>query len=203
MKAFDKLASHIELRITDAFEDGSSLGEVQIHYQTDRRTAWTLLGTVDDVGYFALPFGVQQREDETYFSVGEDFMRIRWMITSHNLRDEDGNINPNVTPIIEAMNFKYIKLPLSQLSWNFTVDLTQTEGFSGQGNKEAAEYLEALAWSRQFTRFLHQDQEYRVRVAQTQATQSTGYDERSSMRVNVIEIKSGIYDGLEVPHPHV
>ncbi|HXG72830.1 MAG TPA: hypothetical protein VNJ04_19720 [Gemmatimonadaceae bacterium] len=184
MFAFDKLASHFELVIDNAFEDGRPLGEVIIRYQIDEDKTWTSLGTATGVGRYVFPFGNFARPDGSTFSGGLAFNRIRFRIESISLSE-------TVTPVIQNMLFKFIKLPLSQLSWTFTIDVGQNDGFMGQGNATLAAYVRGLASSQAFTHFVHRDQHYRVRVAQTQGAEMTGYDERATMTVSVI--------GVEVP----
>ncbi len=182
MLAFEKLASHIELVIADVFENGTPLGEVTIRYQIDQESAWSTLRTVSDVGRFVLPFGTVEREDGTTFSAGTPFTRIRFRIESTSLSER-------ITPLIQNILFKYIKLPISQFSWNFSVDLANNEGFSGVSNEELRDYLIEKAYSREFLRFVHRDQTYRVRIAQTSGADMTGLDDRSTLTLNVIEVK--------------
>ena len=181
MQAFTKLASHIELVIDDVFEDGTSCGEVTIRYQTDHGSPWKTLRTVSGVGRFVMPFGRVEREDGSTFSAGVPFRRIRFRIESRSRSD-------TVTPLIENILFKFIKIPISQYSWVVSVKLDNANGYKGISNEELRDYLVGLASADTFTRFVHRGNEYRVRVAQTNGADETGDDDRSTLTVNLVEV---------------
>lgn len=181
MLAYYKLASHIELVIDDALENQTPLGDVTVRYQVDYDPTWHPLRTVSGVGRYVMPFGVIEREDGTDFSVGDVFRRIRFRIESNSKSE-------TLTPLIQNVLFKYIKIPISQLSWTFDVDLTANEGYKGTSNEEALAYLESLKTSQEMTRFVHRNREFRVRIAQTSGQEQAGYDERGVTTVSVVEV---------------
>lgn len=182
MPAFTKLAAHVELVLDDVFGTGESLGEVTIRYQIDQDPTWYTMRTVSGVGRFICKFGVIERADGTSFSEGTAFDRIRFRIESTS-RSE------TVTPVIQSILFKYIKIPMSTMSWTMTVDLSRNEGYRGVGNDELRQYIHDLIVSRRFSRFVHRDKTYRVRVAQAQGDEVAGFDERSMMTISLIEVR--------------
>lgn len=182
MQAFTKLAAHVEIVIDDVFENGTSLGEVTLRYQVDQDPTWYPLRTVQGVGRFVCPFGRVTRDDGTPFSAGQAFDRIRFRV-------ESTSASPTVTPVIQNILFKYIKIPMSTMSWTMTLKLDHNEGYRSVSNDALRRHIHELIRARTFARFVHRDRTYRVRVAQAQGDELPGFDDRGSMTVSVLEVR--------------
>lgn len=183
MPAFRKLGSHVELNMADVFGTGLPTGTISMYYQIDQDTTWTLLGTTSRTGKAVFPMNLQPRESSDTFAVGTEFTRLRFR---YDFSRPAGN--PLFSPILENALFKFIKLPLSQLSFRFTIDLSQDRDFMGEGPGSTADFIRLLASGKEYVELIHRDQAYRGRVAQTQSSEATGYDQRSSMTINFIVV---------------
>lgn len=186
MPAFRKLGSHCELVMDDALGTGEPTGTIMVAYQVDNDPSWRSLGTAQQVGRSVFPFVPAERESSDTFSIGQEFGRIRFRLEF--ARPED---RITYSPIMALFLLKFIKLPLSSLSFRFTINLTQDRDFMGGGPGEVADFIRLLASGDEFYELIHRDQAYRVRVAQTQTSEATGYDQRSSMTISCV--------GVEVP----
>lgn len=184
MTGFDKLASHVEVNTVDVFSDGTPTGEITVEYQVDTDPSWYLLGRCNCVGRSVLPFNEVVRESRDDFSAGLRFQRIR-------LRISMASSNPTHSPVLESILLKFVKIPLSGKSWTLNVLLNQERTFMGNGPRDTAEFLRLLAADGEFHEMIHQNQAYRVRVAQTQMAQATGHDPRATMAVSVVEVPLG------------
>ena len=180
MVAFYKLNSHVELNLDDVFGDGTPTGRVHVYYQRDYDPGWRFLGTADRVGRSVFPFGVVEAEGNTTFSEGEVTRRIRFRL---NFESDDRNMSP----VMRSFLLKFIKIPLSNMSWTFDVDLNRVQ-FMGWGTGEISDHLQRLPYSASFHEFIHKDRSWRVRVAQVTGSESTGLDPTSKMTISVLEV---------------
>lgn len=187
MRAFTKLASHIEVNLDNTTGTGGPGGAVRIDYQidNDNEEVWRSLGIASQVGLTVMPFNNIPREVGDPFSVGRPFDRIRfriWLL-------QDGISNHSPLPYSIVMKFQ--KIPESQLSWSFTIPLFHEDGYKGVGNKVLTDYLDGLLYGREMIEFTVGNETYRTRVAQVAGRRSTGYDNRANLEVNIIEVKAG------------
>lgn len=187
MTAFTKLATHIEVNLDDVLEGaGEPGGSVTVQYQYDNNLSWKTLGIADTVGKTILPFQYRVHPAGVNFSDGLAFRRIRFRFI---YAQKAGEIT--LSPLMSSAVFKFIKVPESQLSWQFTVPLRTPDGYKGIGNDELAYRLRAALFSSVFTDFVYRDRVYRVRVAQTLGKRRTGYDERGDYDINLVEVSLG------------
>lgn len=184
MRGFKKLASHIEITTTDVFGNGTKTGEVKVEFQSDDDAGWQLLGHCDCVGRRVMPFKMEAVEHTDDFSRGLEFNRIRFRIT---MTSSDST----KSPVLESFLLKYLKIPLSRMSWTITVKLDQERSFMGNGVETTADAIRRLASDGQFHEFIHRNKPYRVRVAQTMGAQMSGHDPRSTMTLSLVEIPLG------------
>lgn len=184
MPAFDKLASHVEVVLKDAFGNGTSTGRVKVYYQTDYSTAWTLAedgGTASRPGRTVLDFRKAQRASDARFSTGMRFRRIRFRLVFES-------DNPTLSPVLESFQLRFRKIPASSKSWTITVNFSQDEAY-GWGPGEMIDFLDALTTDDEFHEFIHRGEAYRVSVAQTTGAEMTALDPRGTMELSLIEIK--------------
>lgn len=184
MLGFKKLASHIEITLADVFQDGTQTGEARVEYQVDNDQGWHVLGSTSYVGRSIMRFGIGESLANPQFSEGIKFQQIRFRIT---LNSSD----PYMSPVVESFLLKYIKLPLSRMSWAFSVKLDQERSFMGHGVATTADRIRQLATDGKFHEFIYRNKSYRVRVAQTQSAGFSGRDPRNTMQLSVIEISDG------------
>lgn len=180
MIAFHKLNSHCEINTEDVFSDGTPGGAISLFYQRDTDTGWHLMGTTDKVGRAVFPFNVIETEGDSEFSAGLLTRRIRFRL------DFTSN-DPKSSPVMRSFLLKFIKTPLSNMSWTFEVDLNRVQ-FMGRGVEEIADHINSLAYSNQFCEFIHRDHSYRARVAQVSGSEEMGVDPRSRMTISLVEI---------------
>jgi len=180
MPAYDKLASHIEVVLDDVLGNGRSTGKVQVYMQKDYSTAWTLVGDATKPGRTVLPFNLVERAGGP-FRDGQSFRRVRFRLVF-------SSTNPLYSPVLSSFQIRFLKLPVPSLSWTINVDL-QHPSFLNQGARELTEFLRGLSSGNQFHEFIHRDQSYSVRVAQTTGHEMTGKDNRATMQLSLIEIK--------------
>jgi hypothetical protein len=187
MRAFTKLASHIEVNLDNTTGTGAAGGAVRIDYQidNDNEEVWRLLGIASQVGLTVMPFNNTPREVGDPFSIGRPFDRIRFRM---ELAQDS---NPQHSPLPYSIVMKFQKIPESQLSWSFTIPLFHEDGFKGVGNKELVDYLDGLLYGREMIEFTVGNETYRARVAQVAGRRSTGYDNRSNLDMSIIEVKTG------------
>lgn len=192
-----KTALHAEVLTEDVFGTGQPTGTVSVYYQLNDDPGWVHLGTTSQVGRAVFPFGVRPNEYGHDFSYGQGFRRIRFrfdmaapMVPDFDNPDENAPYVParHLSPVMNAFLLKFYKVPLSQLSFTFTVDLQQSEGFMGMGTKERSRFLRQLASGNEVAVLVHRDEEYRVRITQTMGNETTGYDLRAGMQVSALEL---------------
>ena len=180
MIAFYKLNGHVELNLEDVFQDGTPTGQVTVYYQLDTDPGWHLLGRTDRVGRAIFPFNLIETEGDETFSAGLLTRRIRFRLDFEST-------NPKLSPVMRSFMLKFIKIPLSNMSWTFTVDLNKVE-FMGKGVADIATHLENLTYSTEFCEFIHRNRHYRVRVAQVAGSEKMGHDPRSIKQVSLVEV---------------
>jgi hypothetical protein len=189
MVAFDKLASHMEILLDDPLDNRLAVGKVTIRYQYDNNPGWYHLGDATHIGMTCMPFNISESEGSSGFSWGLPFRRIRFEVSAtsdHILQ----------SPVIRSVMLKFLKIPISQLSFQFDVDLDYAEQFKNSGAGDLSEFIRKKASSNRMSELLHRTDSYRVRVSQTQATDQTGYDLRSTMTVSAVEVKIPEHDWI-------
>lgn len=193
MKPFDKLASHVEVNLDYVSKDVSNPsagGSVKVEYQMDDdpEETWHLLGEANTVGMTVMPFGNVTRlmGEDGFFSKGKAFNRIRFRIT---YTQEDNNIY--TSPLMYSMVMKFQKIPDTQLSWSFQVDLMDPDGYKNVGNETLRNYLNYLLSSDEFFEFGLNDKSYRVRSAQIGGNGFVGYNQQAVYQVNLLQVNTG------------
>lgn len=190
MMAFPKLASHFEVNVwnpNDGLpwagpEPSTPAPAIHVFYRTDRSpTSWTHLGDVTSYGRTRLGFG----KDGDGFYRGEPFDWIEFRYVFDN-----APYNQHRPPVIDSTVLKFIKLPLEGRSWVFVLDLDLPDNgtFFDHGANELRDHLSALTASDSFTRMVHNNQTYRVRVSQAQGAESTGYFAGKAVTINVLHV---------------
>jgi hypothetical protein len=195
MTAFDKLSTHVEVLLHDVNGLGDAGGTVTFEYQYDNTPAWFMLGTADTIGLTILPFQNVVRDAGNPFSRGLAWNRIRFRISYEQKQVDDGEGNlvyvRNMSPLMLSAVSKFIKVPNSQLSWSFTIPLSQPGGYKGRDNKFLAEHLDKLLTSREMFEFGYQDKVYRVRMAQVTGDKRSGYNDHGNYTANLVEVRLG------------
>jgi hypothetical protein len=195
MVAFHKLGSHIEVNLDDVLGTSEPGGRVVISYQLDNdsETSWKALGEANTVGLTVMTFRNVLRAVGDPLSKGRAFRRIRFKVDMYQRASADPVADQFLSPLLESIVFKFQKIPESQLSWQFAIDLTTLEGMKGIGNETLRAYLDGLLSSDEFFEFGIGNEIYRARAAQVSNGRFTGYDDRGNMQVNIVEVHHGPY----------
>lgn len=180
MIAFYKLNSHCEINTEDVFNNGTPGGTISLFYQSDTDAGWHLMGSTDKVGRAIFPFNLIETEGDETFSAGLLTRRIRFRLVF-------SSDDPKTSPVMRSFLLKFIKIPLSNLSWTFEVDLSKVS-FMGMGVEQIADHLEGLTKSGEFCEFIHRNKSYRTRVAQVSGTEKPGLDPRSTKSISLVEV---------------
>src|SRR3990172_5074194 len=180
MIAFYKLNGHCEINTEDVFSDGTPTGEISLFYQSDTDPGWHLMGKMDRIGRAIFPFNLIETEGDATFSAGLLTRRIRFRL-------DFASDNPKYSPVMRSFLVKFIKIPLSTITWTFEVDLKKVS-FMGMGVNDIANHLDDLAHSTELCEFIHRDRHYRVRVAQVSGSEKTGVDPRSVKQLSIVEM---------------
>ncbi|MDQ3222009.1 MAG: hypothetical protein M3Q75_00800 [Gemmatimonadota bacterium] len=185
MVAFTKLASHIEINLDDVTSAGESGGTVSVQYQTELDPGWVTLGTASEPGMTVAGFNMIMRQVGDDFSRGLPFRRIRFKLAYTQTPGVETH-----SPLMSSMILKFSKVPTSQLSWSFPIDLTAlpNDEYKGVPASTLGKHLEDQLSSDAFFEFGIGDDVYRCRVAQTQGDTRTGYDTRGVYQVNIVQI---------------
>ncbi len=185
MVAFTKLASHVEINLEDVTEAGESGGTVSVQYQTELDPGWVTLGLASVPGMTVAGFNMVARQIGDDFSRGLPFRRIRFK----TLYTQTPGVETH-SPLMSSLIVKFSKVPTSQLSWSFPIDLTAlpNDEYKGVPASTLASYLESQLFSDAFFEFGIGDDVYRARVAQTSGDTRTGYDTRGMYQINIVQI---------------
>src|SRR5690606_12889180 len=191
MKPFDKLASHVEVNLDYVSQDITSTsagGTVTISFQMDDdpEESWNLLGAANTVGMTIMPFRNAQRVRGLPFSKGRVFNRIRFKV---EYQQEAGN--PYTSPLMYSFVFKFQKIPETQMSWSFTIPLTDPVGYKGVGNDKLYAYLNNLLVGDEFFEFSVLDNIYRARLIQLGGSGFTGQDNTYILQAKLLEARTG------------
>lgn len=180
MPAFDKALSHVELALDDVFENGTQTGSIAIQYQVDFDPTWKDLGSANRPGLHIFPFGMSEVEGGM-FSYGESMRRMRYRFLFNQPAGQ-----MLMSPILDKMITKFVKIPIQQNSWQFSVNLDAEYG--QEGPQETWDFVAAELSSLKFTTLSVGSDTYRVRIAQLSGNRATGIDPRSAMNLNLVEI---------------
>lgn len=184
ISTFTKLASHVEVMV-----DAASDGNVLVSYQTDRTTGFQLIGFI--------PSGLTGRQvlglgyDANGRSRGAPF---RWIEFKYEFT---GN-TATTTTLVNWIALYFVVRPLQSVSFRGIAAIERgDEQQQGEGNREAADFLDSLTTAEYFSVFKHRDRDYRVLVVQTQGSDRTGKDLRGQRTFSVVSV--------EVPQqgPHI
>src|SRR3972149_1012236 len=180
MTGFATVNGHCEINTGDVFSDGTPTGEISLFYQSDTDPGWHLMGKMDRIGRAIFPFNLIETEGDATFSAGLLTRRIRFRL-------DFASDNPKYSPVMRSFLVKFIKIPLSTITWTFEVDLKKVS-FMGMGVNDIANHLDDLAHSTELCEFIHRDRHYRVRVAQVSGSEKTGVDPRSVKQLSIVEM---------------
>lgn len=192
MRGFDKLWSHFEVYLSQPDTVGGSFPEnafVDVFYRTeDDPNTWIELGRANEYGRNVMPFGVQP--DGFPAGASSQMIELRYELYS----DEEA-----FTPIIEATVLKYLKIPLPGRAWLMQIPFDATNQL-GWGPKESDRKLADLTVDPAFVRMVHQDKEWRARIAQHQAIGGQGADAPFfQSTINVVTVEIPGYDWRKDP----
>jgi len=174
MAGYKKLASSVEI-----FVDTYPLSwQIFVDYRIDGASAFTQLGSqLPNVGLNTLLFGTLT-SDQIYTGLAfhDIELRLRYVPLSY-----DGT-----TPIVEYLNFTYMKLKKSSFSWVVNIDLNAPQ--NDRSPEQIRTDILALHDTDRF--FSAQIGPYtkRVRLSQSDGNKQVSDDERGNLRVNVLEI---------------
>jgi hypothetical protein len=192
MPEFDKLASHLEVKMTNATETEAMLIEYRLdHDATDDDTVWTTLGEVTATGPNILPMGVQTMTDGSSFGNGIVFHRLRFRLTMRRGSD------PTQTPVMEFMTLKFIKLPISGAAYSLSIPLQfGHEGWGDRTMGEIKEAITALVTKQGFVRMqLMEGESVRVQLSQVTGTDRIADDDRGDRLIRLVRIPLEGYEG--------
>jgi len=141
--AWNKLAIELELFCSGITDDEEEVTvEYRInHSNADLTTGWTSLGTIEANGSTTLPFGS---------SAGIAFRNIQFRF----YLDRDAGDN-TLTPDIQEVKFKYLKLLPPLWGWTFTIDCTKK--YDGRSGRQLIEALIAAAETETLLNFVFTD----------------------------------------------
>lgn len=192
MPEFDKLASHVEVKMTNATTDEAMLIEYRLdHDSSDNDTVWTTLGEVTATGPNILPLGVQTLADGTTFGQGVVFRRLRFRLTMRRGSD------PTQTPVMDFMTLKFIKLPISGAAYTISIPLQfGHEGWGDRTMEQIKAEFQALVTKQGFVRMqLQEGESVRVRLSQVTGTDRIADDDRGDRMIRVVRIPLDGFEG--------
>lgn len=172
MIGYVKIASYLQcnMRFCGAND------RIEVRYQADLETDWTLLGTFSGVGIQTIEFpgdGLPFEQLELWFRF---------------LRDEDDRFT---APLADAFVLHFVKNPHPAKSWAWTTPVAwgQDSEYAGFGDPADLKlYLDAKLAKNGFVRLGHEGYEYRVRLSQTNGSDATGPDVRGVRQLSAIEV---------------
>ena len=180
----DKLA--LTLRIEA--QDLSSTEKVKVEYATDYTESYTTaVGSLDSTtmgaasGTYTYTFGS---------SAGTVFRAIKFKLTLNRSTAEVTNLEKFETPDVVSLTMEFRKK--IKPKWGHTVDVDLTNTYKGNEPKDLRAALVSAIESETLVEFTFRDdaggeRNYYVDVIGAQGIEYTGYDERGSTTIQVVE----------------
>lgn len=187
MRAFDKLASHIEINMDHANDHNPDWPDpdptapttyLELMYALDGDPAWIPLGRAGHTGRTVLPFMV----DSTGFSVGMRFNRIRFFI-------REFTTDSSTSPLMDSLILKFLKLPLSSGAWRATIPLDY-DIWKDRSAEQVKADLDALLQKDGFIKvqFGENEPSRRCRLTSLDGTDETGWSNMGRRDIAIAEI---------------
>ena len=180
----DKLA--LKLRIEA--QDLSSTEKVKVEYATDYAESYTTaVGTLDSTemgaasGTYTYTFGS---------SAGTAFRAIKFKLTLNRSTDNTTGLEKFKTPDVVSLTLEWRKK--IEAKWGHTVEVDLTNRYKGNEAKDLRAALISAIESTTLVEFTFRDdsggtRNYYVDVAAAVGMEYTGYDERGSTQITVVE----------------
>ena len=172
----DKLAIKLKVEV-----DGAGSNEtVAVQYATDYSTSYTSLGTISSSGTTEYSFAS---------GVGVGFRSIKFKLTLSREAGSTVAIQKK-TPDVVSLTLEYRKkLPAK---YGHTLEVSLNETYKGNGPKELRTNLVTAIESNVLVEFTYRDdgggtRNYYVDIASATGLEFTGYDERGTSRITLVE----------------
>ena len=170
----DKLALKLKVEVQDASSDEN----VVVQYATNYSESYTSLGTITSDGITTYTFGS---------SAGTVFRAIKFKLT---LNRASGSTSRRKTPDVVSLTLEFRKkLPAK---WGHQARINLNKSYKGKSPKDLRSALVSAIESTTLVEFTFRDdsggtRNYYVDVASASGLEGTGYDERGSSTVNLVE----------------
>ena len=180
----DKLA----LKLCIEAQDLSSTEKVKVEYATDYAESYTTaVGTLDSTemgaasGTYTYTFGS---------SAGTAFRAIKFKLTLNRSTDNTTGLEKFKTPDVVSLTLEWRKK--IEAKWGHTVEVDLTNRYKGNEAKDLRAALISAIESTTLVEFTFRDdsggtRNYYVDVAAAVGMEYTGYDERGSTQITVVE----------------
>jgi len=172
----DKLALKLKVEV----EDASSNETVAVQYATDYSDSYTTMGTITSSGTTTYTFGS---------SLGTGFRSIKFKLT---LSRESGTTAAIMkkTPDVVSLSLEYRKKLDAKYGHSVEVNINKT--YKGKSPKQLRAALVAAIESNTLNEFTFRDdsggtRNYYVDVTSATGVEYTGYDERGTSRITLVE----------------
>ena len=173
----DKLALQLKIEVQDASSDET----VQVQYRTNYGEGLTNLGTVTSDGTTTYSF------PDSTTPIGTEFRSIQFKIT---LARTDGVANKKKTPDVVSMVLVYRKK--LEARWGHQVHINLNQEYRGRNSQELRSALVTAIEKSTLSEFTFRDdtggtRNYYVDVRAATGIEYTGYDERGSTSITLVE----------------
>ena len=172
----DKLALKLKIEVEDAGSDET----VVVQYATDYSDSYTSLGTISSSGTTTYTFGS---------GVGVSFRSIKFKLTLSRQAGTTTAIMKK-SPDVVSLTLEYRKK--LEAKWGHSVELNLNESYKGLDPKGLRGKLVAAIESETLVEFTYRDdgggtRNYYVDVTSATGIEYTGYDERGTSRITLVE----------------
>jgi hypothetical protein len=170
----DKLALKLKIEVQDASSDET----VRVEYATDYSESYSTLGTITSDGITTYQFAS---------GAGVTFRSIKFKIT---FARASGLTNKLKSPDVVSMTLEFRKkLPAK---WGHQARINLNKAYKGKSSKDLRSSLVSAIESTTLVEFTFRDdsggtRNYYVDVVSASGIEGTGYDERGSSTVNLVE----------------
>ena len=171
----DKLAMQLKVEVEDASSDETVL----VEYATDYTESFTSLGTITSDGIHTYPF------PDNNTPTGTEFRSIKFKLTLSR-----GENNTKLTPDVVSMVLVFRKK--LEAKWGHQVQLDLNRDYNGKNPKELRAALVEAIEKTSLCEFTFRDdaggtRNYYVDVRAATGLEYTGYDERGSTSITLVE----------------
>ena len=170
-----KLALQLKVEV----QDSSSSETVQVQYATDYAESYTSMGTITSDGITTYTFGS---------NVGTAFRAIKFKLSLSRANSTDAD--KKKTPDVVSMTLVWRKK--LEAKWGHQVSVSLHRDYKGKTPKQLREKLIEAIESTTLVEFTFRDDDstnrnYYVDVSSATGLESTGYDERGSTTIMLVE----------------